>query len=120
MNNEIKEILDNFKIYEDRYKKFNETQFIIFYRDIHLLLNYITNLEEDNSHYQEVLDCEENFNIYLNQSFKELERRINKAIEYIEDNVAVCAFGNKELPHWEFDDNNIQDLLNILKGENND
>lgn len=48
MKAEIKEILDNFKIYEDRYKKCNETQFIIFYRDIHLLLDYITTLQEEN------------------------------------------------------------------------
>lgn len=46
MKDEIKEILDDFKIYEDRYKKCNEIQFIIFYRDIHLLLDYITNLQE--------------------------------------------------------------------------
>lgn len=47
MKDEIKEILEDFKIYEDRYKKCNETQFIIFYRDIHLLLDYITNLQEE-------------------------------------------------------------------------
>lgn len=55
MNNEIKEILDNFKIYEDRYKKCNETQFIIFYRDIHLLLDYITNLQQENERLKEIL-----------------------------------------------------------------
>lgn len=49
-----------------------------------------------------------------------LARRILKAIEYINDNIAVCAFNNKELPHWEFDDNNIQNLIKILKGENNE
>ena len=46
-----------------------------------------------------------------------LTKRINKAIEYIENNIAVYGFGNKALPHWEFDDNKIQDLLKILKGE---
>lgn len=53
---------------------------------------------------------------YLENQNVELQERINKAIEYIKDNVAVYAFGNEELPHWEFDDNNIQDLLKILKG----
>ena len=44
----------------------------------------------------------------------------SKAIEYINDNIAVCAFGNKELPHWEFDDYNIQDLLEILGDKENE
>ena len=47
MSDEIKEILDNFKCYEERYKKCNETQFIIIYRDIHLLLDCIPNLQEE-------------------------------------------------------------------------
>lgn len=48
------------------------------------------------------------------------QRRINKALKYINDNIAVCAFNNKELPHWEFDDNNIQNLIKILEGEDNE
>lgn len=59
----------------------------------------------------------EEYVIVLEQKNEELKERIKKAIEYIKDNVAVYAFGNEELPHWEFDDNNIQDLLKILKGE---
>ena len=47
MKDEIKEIFDDFKFFDDRYKKCNETQFIIFYRDIHLLLDYITYLQEE-------------------------------------------------------------------------
>lgn len=58
MKDEIKEILDNFKIYEDRYKKCNETQFIIFYRDIRLLLDYITNLQDT------LIDKQECINAY--------------------------------------------------------
>lgn len=48
MNDEIKEILDNFEKYEARYKLHNETQFIITHREIETLLDYITNLQEEN------------------------------------------------------------------------
>ncbi len=48
MNDEIKEILDNFKKYEARYKLHNETQFIITHREIEPLLDYITNLQQEN------------------------------------------------------------------------
>lgn len=50
-------------------------------------------------------------------AYKDLYIRNRKAIEYINENVAVYAFGNKELPSWEFNDNNIFELLKILKGE---
>lgn len=45
-----------------------------------------------------------------------LQGRLCKLKEYIKEKVAVCAFGNKELPHWEFNDDNIQDLLKIIDG----
>ena len=41
--------------------------------------------------------------------------RISDAIEYINDNVSVYAFNNKDLPHWEFNDDEIKILLRILK-----
>lgn len=74
MNNEIKEILDNFKIYEDRYKKCNETQFIIFYRDIHLLLDYITNLQEENKILKKDVKCLKN---YYDELLKMFENRLD-------------------------------------------
>ena len=46
MNNGIKEILDNFEKYEVRYKLQNETQFVITHREIQILLDYITNLQQ--------------------------------------------------------------------------
>ncbi len=52
MNNEIREILDNFKNYEERYKLHNETQFIIMYREIQILLDYITNLQGEKEDYK--------------------------------------------------------------------
>ena len=56
-----------------------------------------------------------------NKLVHSLEININKAIEYINDNVAVYAFNNKDLPHWEFNDDDIKELLEILRGkdENN-
>ena len=36
--------------------------------------------------------------------------------EFINENVAVYAFNNKDLPHWEFNDDDIEELLEILKG----
>lgn len=50
MQEEIKEILDNFEKYEARYKLHNETQFIITHREIQILLDYITNIQEENEY----------------------------------------------------------------------
>ena len=53
-------------------------------------------------------------------SYEELHNRIKMALEYINDNVAVYAFNNKDLPHWEFNDDDMKELLEILRGDNND
>jgi hypothetical protein len=89
--------------------------------EIKRLFNY---LEENktNDNLQIIMTteaCHELYKLFIdfNKYQELLKSRINKAIEYINENVAVCAFGNKELPHWEFNDNNIFELLNILKGE---
>jgi hypothetical protein len=58
--------------------------------------------------------------IYVDPELNELQQRINKAIEYINDNVAVYAFNNKKLPHWEFNDDDMEGLLEILKGDSNE
>ena len=50
--------------------------------------------------------------------YQKVKERNDKAIEYIDDNVAVYAFNNKDLPHWEFNDDDIEMLLEILKGNN--
>ena len=50
MSEEIKEILDNFEKYEARYRLRNETQFIITHREIQILLDYITNSQEENEY----------------------------------------------------------------------
>ena len=43
-----------------------------------------------------------------------LNNIIKEVREYIEDNVVVYAFNNKDLPHWEFNDDNVKELLEIL------
>ena len=43
-----------------------------------------------------------------------LNNIIKEAREYIKDNVVVYAFNNKDLPHWEFNDDNVKELLEIL------
>lgn len=52
----------------------------------------------------------------MKQCFESIYKsRCEKAIEYINENVSVYAFNSKELPHWEFDDDNINNLLDILQ-----
>ena len=88
MTNEIKEILDYLKDENIYIEEYDYCYKHLSLEESKLLLHYIINLQQ----------------------------RIDKTIEYIKDNVAVYAFNNKELPHWEFNDNNMQDLLNILRG----
>lgn len=139
MNDEIKEILDNFKNYEERYKQCNENQFIIFYRDIHLLLDYITNLQQKVEQYENPDDLTL-FYMWLDEKAKdkmkelqqenqilkehleaykkdgdETQDRIDKAIIKLEES-------QKGLEEWHFDgyDPDLLGIINILKGDNND
>lgn len=74
-------------------------------------------LKEEISNLKKKIDNKDNTMAFWRIKNRDKKERIDKAIEYIKDNVAVYAFRNEELPHWDFDDNNIQDLLKILKGE---
>ena len=52
------------------------------------------------------------------EEIERLNNIIKEVREYVEDNVVVYAFNNKDLPHWEFNDDNVKELLEILdKGE---
>lgn len=62
----------------------------------------------------ETIELLEKENEQLQQELTDYKERNEKAIEYIKDNVAVYAFGNKELPHWEFNDDEIEELIEIL------
>ncbi len=51
------------------------------------------------------------------QMYAENERLhsiIKEVREYINDNVMVYAFNDKKFPHWDFNDDNINDILEIL------
>ena len=79
----------------------------VFYED------RIKELEEENERLKELNVC-----VGCNNN-PDYKSRIDEAIKYIKDNVAVYSFGNKseDYAHWEFDDSNIQDLLQILNTE---
>ena len=94
MKDEMKEILDYFKKYvNDKYETYTvvdrHTQ------NLTILLNYITNLQEENKQLKEQLEYLRS-NEYLNQVkwertfneelVKDLQQRIDKAIEYIKEN----------------------------------
>ena len=67
--------------------------------------------------YEELKKENEKLNHYK-LLYQKVKERNDKAVEYIDDNVAVYAFNNKDLPHWEFNDDDIEMLLEILKGNN--
>ena len=123
--------------YEARYKLHNETQFIITHREIQILLDCITNIQEENEYsnhcneelrkkitnleykierlkeelQQEKKDFKE-ANDYCFE-LKDYKSRNEKAIEYIK---AGKTFDNEDVRKVV---NKIQnDLLNILKGDN--
>ena len=92
MNDEIKEILDNLRIYAGR----EENGFISDIED------YITNLQEEN---QKLLKICADYDKGLN----DYNSRIDKAVEYI--NLYAGYDNNFCLDYHE-----LQPLLNILKG----
>lgn len=131
----IKEILDNFEKYEARYKLHNETQFIITHREIQMLLDYITNLQEElnnqieiaNNRYVEITKLQqenerlENRNIYYINNEKKLlsdwHQEHNEAIEYKSRNKkAIECIKDNLTREWGEYLYGYEDLLNILNG----
>lgn len=116
MKDEIKEILEDMNYRPER-------AFIISADEKHLLLNYITNLQEENQRLK--VNCNvgnENLTFYRN-SYKDYKTRNEKAIEYIENNedfeteIFDCNTGG-----CLGTDLSIQakTLLNILQGKNDE
>ena len=122
MNDEIKEILENIRKCCDITK---EQVFTVYQRqDILKLLDYITNLQQDNTMYAQLKDEYE-------EEIKDLQQRIDKAIEYIEkdtrwfDSEYASIYG--ELCKCEgFNTDRLEvmvnpsNLLKILKGDSNE
>ena len=114
MNNDIKEILEQLEWYRKIGKKdVFYPEYVLSNKKAFMLLDYINNLQEENERLKELCDkYEEEHNTtfnYWKQLIKEdYKSRCEKAIEYIKDNLYYCV------------DNDDTNLLNILKGENND
>ena len=110
MNDEIKEILDDLK--NTGYEKLA--------KNIENIIDYITNLQQENERLKHQLKVQEDLTIKNRMRKHIYKSRCEKAVEYINENVSVYAFNNKELPHWEFNDDNINYLLNILQNGSDD
>lgn len=97
MTNEIKEILDDL----DYCKNMKAGNILLKYNECDLLLDYITNLQEEN---------ERLTNARYSLDRVELEKRIDKAVEYIINHTQSTA-------HLEMDTKSIKQLLDILRGD---
>lgn len=123
MSDEIKEILDNLKNENNYQVDCNDGSAFkeLFANEINLLLDYITNLQEEN---KELNDD----NIWWNNRFKAVERdnrdyksRNKKAIEYIENNTLYSEdydYDDEDNLQFQgaYDYKATEDLLEILKG----
>lgn len=121
MSDEIKEYLDTLKEIVGEGK--SKGTYGISYWHWKEILDCITNLQQEldttNEKWQkdkQFYNCRLEENVKLRKEKEDYKSRCEKAIEYLKENVAVYAFNNKKLPHWEFNDDNINDLLNILQG----
>ena len=75
-------------------------------------LDYIVNELKNNKSMQQMLNYYKGK--YYSERYWELKKQVDKAIEYIEENMSYVVKGNKEyIPTGE-------DLLDILRGEDND
>ena len=93
MSDEIKELLEKLKQCDDFH---NRCDFLMEHSEITYMLDYITNLQQEN---------------------KELKERINKSIDYIENNdIEVLKYHDipSETSSYEIV---TVDLLKILRGE---
>lgn len=106
MKDEINKIIQSIS---DFYKLDNALKYYLDRHKAQILLDYITNLQEENTELKKLADkYEEEHNTtfnYWKQLIKEdYKSRCEKAIEYIKDNLYYCV------------DNDDTNLLNILKG----
>ena len=99
MKDEIKEILDILQ----KCKDYDDEVYLIKQHGATLLLDYITNLQEENVVLKSQL-------LQDNKSYYDMKGRIKKAIEHIKINTKDNTF-------YEYYDGEVKDLLEILKGE---
>ena len=114
MNNDKKEILDELLKYfkESNINGFGyEQDKLISYEEAQIILDYITNLQEENKNrISESLSYD-----LVKAKIKDLEYKIDKAIEYIKEHNVIAT--NKEYMPKEYEYCCSADLLNILEGE---
>ena len=108
MTNEIKEILDLMKFANDDIMWCDTLTLNV--KQCHLLLDYITNLQEENKNLKKQYAKEEKKLFHDNEI---LQQRIDKAVEYIKWNLDK----NEELIEYFNYDANFNELLNILRGD---
>ena len=127
MNEEIKQILDNTIEYLEGIDETRNTK-ILTTNETNILLDYITNLQEENeklnlelSGYREAILRDDKL-----LGLKDYKLRCKKAIKYIKKNTREYKLFNTELGHFSnltnisIDKNNkvfIDDLLKILGGD---
>lgn len=106
-----------------------------------LLLDYITNLQEEVKEWEYIQDIQNNrkyrkryleerrkeeTNLYLPdydevyQKYYEQKERIDKAIEKLKTLMPICIMPNNMLIHGTEKAKTIEETLNILRGENNE
>ena len=127
MKDKIKEILDKLFVYKNENDEMKyQPEDILTIDDVWLLLDYITNLKEENERLKELCNKYEEehkttFKIWKkdlknfeHEKNRELKSRIEKAIKFIKENTerALVNGNNEEL----IDQEDIPILLNILQG----
>ena len=71
-------------------------------------------LQEDRKQWINQYTKAHNDYVELQKENQQLRQVLDEIREYINDNVAVYAFNNPDLPHWEFNDDDIEQILQIL------
>ena len=115
MNKEIKEILDNFIKYKDEWFS---CKYILKPKQCVMLLDYITNLEQENEDLKDYLDIFKLSNKTKQETIDDFRKRVDKAIKYVEKSKLNQLETNCKYLCIDYDTGNIEhldELLNILQ-----
>ena len=109
----LQEIKDSISLQYKVQEANDLNNFNIFTDEEQELVNEIEKLKLELSGYRQAI-LQDKEMLGLKQENERLHSIIKEVREYIKDNVVVYAFNNKDLPHWEFNDDNVKELLEIL------
>lgn len=102
MSKEVKEILENLdKIAKAEYYP----EDLLTYKECQLLLDFITNLQEENERLQQRIEFKNTFNNFLNNKYR---LRCEKAIEHIKEHQLIYTSQYEEESNF---DNHLLDIL---------